>query len=335
MGMLDGEGALKWSRGFGGEGDGGLNSVAIGGDGSIYVVGYTRVASASESIALVAKLSPGGEVVWWHRMGGDGDDVFTHVVVAGDRVYVTGHTDSPNGDFPATHGGQDAVLVCFSLDGDLVWATAFGGSGADSFDSAAMWLGDKIMAVGRSASRDGDVAGARWPGYNAVLAVFDGDGSLEESWIYGGSNDGEFSDVAIGSGNQIYIVGASASDDGNLESGGWPGVKAGLRCTIDIAVPDSLECASMANDTMDATMHAVVALNENMRAAVGGWNGKDVRSEVVVDNDLPEDGWTSYSSWPDVRYLAAAAMPDGRLVVVGSAKNKDDIAAQVAMFTIE
>ena len=333
--MLDGQGELKWAKTFDGDGDDAFNSVALGEDGSIYVVGYAqnRVARGSRRDALAMKLTPGGELVWLLEMGGEGEDVFTHVVTWGDSLYVTGYTDSTDGDFPATHGGQDAVLACLSSNGALVWATTYGGSGDDSFTSAAVRRDSEIVTVGRSTSRDIDVRTAMFPGYNAMLALFEVDGPLIGSWFYGGNSDDEFNDVVITADNRIYLAGATASTNGHLGYANHLGVRAGFACTVELPSfqPD---CSHIVPPT-DVTMQAAVVLSQNQRATVGGSTGDVWSGEIILETDLSGGTAVAGGGESGSRYLAAAAMTDGRLLVVGSEMKNGNTDALVAVFTIK
>ncbi len=116
--------------------------VAVDSHDNVIVVGETYSTelpsvggSGGGCDALIAKLSPRGDVLWAERFGGSGTDLA--LSVAADPLggfYITGATTSTDlnvtGD--AYHGGDsDAFVARFSDDGSLAWARYLGTSAND------------------------------------------------------------------------------------------------------------------------------------------------------------------------------------------------------------
>jgi len=147
------------------------NAVAVGGDGSAYVTGFTSSSNfptanplqgpRGSDDAFVAKLAPsGGAFVFSTYLGGREGDSGEGIAVAPDgRAYVTGRTNSLN--FPvvgpvqaANRGGGDAFAASFNPTGSaLEFSTYLGGSGADSGNDIAVRQGE-IYLTGNTTSFD-------------------------------------------------------------------------------------------------------------------------------------------------------------------------------------
>ncbi|MFC2060821.1 SBBP repeat-containing protein [Chloroflexota bacterium] len=104
---------------------------AWGGDGNVYVTGYTNgtfpgQTSAGDDDAFIAKYNSAGEQLWVRQFGTDKIDVAQGVTIDGrGNAYVTGHT---NGTYPGqiSAGDWDAFLVKYSSSGRQLWLRQFG-----------------------------------------------------------------------------------------------------------------------------------------------------------------------------------------------------------------
>ncbi len=169
LATLSPAGAVLYSTFLGASGGANYaHSVALGGDGSIYVAGNTTNptfptssgafqtvlkgpsdANASHGDAFVIKLSPSGDrVIYATFLGGSGPDIGGKIAVdAEGNAYLLGCTSSP--DFPVTpgslqtafSGGEDEptgrgdlFVAKLSPDGSaLVYCTYLGGSGTEVY----------------------------------------------------------------------------------------------------------------------------------------------------------------------------------------------------------
>jgi hypothetical protein len=176
------------------------SGVALGPDGSIYVVGTTESADFPTtpgaydrvggtvvcpvgpdcSDAFVARLDPtGSRLIYATYLGGSGSDCITGCSVAVDRAgaaYVVGGTVSS--DFPTTYGAPD-----------------------------------------RTCGSDGRCNGGALDGFVAKLSP---DGStLVYATYLGGSNVDWVRQVAVGPNGAAYVVGATYSDDFPVTAGAF------------------------------------------------------------------------------------------------------------------
>ncbi len=144
---------VEYSTYLGGSGDDQAFGIAVGPDGSVYVVGWTESADfpAGSSPALTGSGNspqqgrPGtGRDAFFTRFdnlfreslvqnffgGSNTDQAFDVVADRDGNAYITGFTDSPN--FPTTDGsrwagGRDAFTIAVDPDGDLLYSGTLGG----------------------------------------------------------------------------------------------------------------------------------------------------------------------------------------------------------------
>jgi uncharacterized repeat protein (TIGR01451 family) len=186
--------ALNFSTYFGGSGSETSPSVAVNGDGSIYLVGTTQgspansfppaatqtlipttlsLTSASLSHIFVAKISPSQppSVVYETFLGGSGSDTSIGIGVdGGGSAYIVGNTSSPN--FPApgtpyqsvpeTKGAQCASITCTSVfvsklnpsGTALNYSSYLSGNGNDQASGMTIDFNGDVFITGTTTSND-------------------------------------------------------------------------------------------------------------------------------------------------------------------------------------
>jgi hypothetical protein len=177
---------LKFATYFGGSGAVTSPSVAVNGDGNIYIVGSTTSSSGfplngtvSTQIGpganiFVAKVAPSQPpaVVYMTFLGGSGTDTSAGIGVDnGGRAYIAGNTTSP--DFPIsgtgyqnspeTKGAQCASITCSSVfvtvlnasgAAPLVYSSYLSGNGNDLASGMATDLNGDVFVTGTTTSND-------------------------------------------------------------------------------------------------------------------------------------------------------------------------------------
>ena len=252
---------LVYSTYLGGNGDDAAQAIAVGGDGSAYVTGYTlstnfpivngfqRTYAAGVCVdqgflvpcydAFVARVSPNGAaLVYSTYLGGDGDDIANGIALDSlGNAYITGSTISTN--FPvakalqATFGGlQDGFLTKLSANGaSLVYSTYLGGQVYDSADAVAVSSAGEAFVVGGTESSDFPVLLSLQPlnGFNAFVLKMNAAGNaLQYSTFLGG---GGFAGIG---GDEAFAVATDAS--GNAYVGG-------VTISVDFPVVNALQGA--------------------------------------------------------------------------------------------
>ncbi|GAB4276309.1 MAG: hypothetical protein Kow0029_18140 [Candidatus Rifleibacteriota bacterium] len=171
------------------------------------------------------KIDSTGAILWQKNYGGSSDDYFYAVTETSDGNYVlVGQSKSSDMDLTGNNGVGDIWLVkVSSADGSIIWQKNYGGSNDEAGLGVAYNLASGLFITGYTYSSNGDFSSS---GYHVglysdlfVMSVNDSDGSL--SWVkcYGGTQKDEGYDMVINSSNELFVVGACASTDGDRSSG--------------------------------------------------------------------------------------------------------------------
>jgi WD40 repeat protein len=209
-------GSQKWLRhynGPAGQADGAF-SIAVSPDGTrVFVTGSSPGPGTGTDYSTVAYNASTGAPLWVHRYNGpiNGTDVATSLAVGpnGSRVFVTGHSQGPGGDF-------DYATVAYNAgSGAEIWKKRYNGpgTGADYGASiAASPNGMRVFVTGYS-------AGSGTGGDYATVAYRASDGAFQWAKRYNGPASGEdyaFSVTASPNSAGVFVTGQSeGSGTGN------------------------------------------------------------------------------------------------------------------------
>jgi len=196
----DSDGNQLWVRTWGGSNHDYGNSVAIT-DGGVYMTGHTRsfgagVDDGSEDPFLVQYDSNGNQL-WNTTWEEPSNEQGFSVTVAGDGVYVAGHTLSVGA------GSYDALLVKYDSDGLQLWNTTWGGVSPD-YGRAVVAGGDGVYFTGYTESfGTGNT--------DAFLTKYDSNGNQlwNTTWGRGYNLDAGYG-VTLSS-DGVYVVGRTRS----------------------------------------------------------------------------------------------------------------------------
>ncbi len=230
--------AIQYATYLGGSGADELNRVTAGGDGHLYVAGYTSspdfpVASAFQPVfgggptdGVVAKLyADGTRLVFSSYLGGvDRDAVGGLTVDAEGAIYLAGGTSSYN--FP-THNAYkpynytsypDAFVTKLQPDGRaLVFSTFFGGQGYDTALDVSVDAAGRIHFAGQTDSYDFPLVGdiqEQVVGIDGFAAQLSPDGStVIRSTPIGGAGFDTADGLAFSPSGDVWVVGRTDSED--------------------------------------------------------------------------------------------------------------------------
>lgn len=207
-------GELLWATYYGGTAIDECLDLALDPNGDIYIGGNTtsttgiatpgsfqsaKTGSASMPSAFIAKFDSTGARIWGTYLGGNGSDgtAFGMTIDVDGRVYVAGNTSSA--DFPVTPGAYktlktaatDAFLACMAPNGQLIWATYFGGNLNTTGNALAYDGQDGIFLLGSTQSSvgiatPGSAQSTIGGGTDAYLARFDTSGVPQWCTYFGG-----------------------------------------------------------------------------------------------------------------------------------------------------
>ncbi len=169
---------LLWTTFYGGINSEWANSIAINSEEFFYVAGFSgsgdlpmvtgsgfnQSANAGLSDAFILKFDSEGIIQWSTFYGGELNDVARSIAVDNqDNIVIIGTTKSHF--FPTFQGGgyiqdeygggfNDAFLIKFNSNEELIWATYYGGSGYDYANSIAFNNNNEMYIVGETYSPD-------------------------------------------------------------------------------------------------------------------------------------------------------------------------------------
>jgi hypothetical protein len=208
---FDANGAYAWTRTFGGAGQDGVQTVAVGRDGSLLVSGYFSGPAdldpgpgvdnhTAESAAFVSKLTAGGELVWARELTGNK----SVSEVAGDAagaVYAIGTyflPASPSG-VSAQAGEYGTFFVKFDASGTVVWDAPIEAEHPGEFTSLAVAADGSVWAAGRQTAPATLLGRSLGPESGNVLVGLEPTGTVRTLWSPGAQTDGtEYPFVAAG-----------------------------------------------------------------------------------------------------------------------------------------
>lgn len=177
---FDPSGIREWATLYGGGGYDRATGITVDPTGNVYTVGFTMSSNlpvnpppvgsanwqpnnAGGIDAFVTKYNPTGTREWATYYGGSGGDfgwaITWHNTPIFAGVCVAGSTTSPNlfvkplsvsYDQPTPGGNQDAFILAIHTTGIRIWATYYGGDGADSASAVASGWNYALYVTGSS-----------------------------------------------------------------------------------------------------------------------------------------------------------------------------------------
>ena len=166
------------------------------------------------------------DVLWKKNFGGNNTDIYQSVVAVPDGYVAVGWSNAAsfnNGDWinVAGKGLEDAIIVKYDKNGNVVWRKNFGGSDNDRFYSVIA-VSDGIVVAGKcGAFNSGDWVGTTGKGYDdAVIVKFNFYGDVVWKNYFGGDwSDCFYSVTAVSDG----FAAVGYSNGSSFSSGDWTG----------------------------------------------------------------------------------------------------------------
>jgi len=209
------------------------------------------------------------------------------------------------------------------------WSRVLGGAGNEGFQAVAVAPDGRIVAVGATDSQDGPMPAASKGGnFDAVVAAFAADGTLEWTRVLGGAGDDSLQGVAVTSGGDIVAVGSTTSAEGDFGT-----------CTMQPACGAVVRLSSggtvlWSSAIEQASLQAVAIRPAGDIVAVGQVSTSDGSSLSAVFL-LGADGtqrWQKTHGEPGGGWLTAvAARPSGEIVAAGFDTPLDPVGADALL----
>jgi len=187
---------VLWKRNFGGNDISSFNSVTYDSNYKAYVA-----VGRSEDDAIIVKFDVNGNVLWGRSFGGDGYDFFNSVTYDhSENTYVAVGFSSAssfgNGDWDkiSGKGEEDAIIVKFDINGNVLWKKNFGGYDYDKFNRVIHDpYDDSYVAVGDSSNY-------------AIIVKFNFNGNVLWKKDFVRNKDYNFNSITFDPNNADYIL---------------------------------------------------------------------------------------------------------------------------------
>jgi Beta-propeller repeat len=223
VGKFAPDGEVLWVTSAGGPGldsgrsiavDAGGNALVTGSFDKQAVFGNATLSSNGDDDAFVAKLSPGGQVLWAVSLGGPGYDLGHGIAVdASGDVYVTGlfNDQAAFGNTVLASGGShDVFLAKLSPDGQVLWATRVGGPGRDIGYAIVLDAARNIYITGSvdPQATFGATTLSSNGHWDIFVAKFSPAGQVLWATSAGGPSDNDGgTDIAVDDGGNVVVIG--------------------------------------------------------------------------------------------------------------------------------
>ncbi len=198
-------------------------------------------------------------IQWEKSIGGSGADFAKSICMISDSsgYYVSGYTNSSNGDIMGGHGAMDVVLSKLDLNGNLIWTRLYGGTDNDINWGVYPVKNKGAVLTGFSKSSDGNVPG-NYGDFDIWVFAVDSNGIITWNKHYGGSlADGDHAVSLVPIGNKGWAMTASTfSNDHDVN--GNHGIGDGWLARIDSV--GNLLWAHCYGDTNDEDSHDLARL---------------------------------------------------------------------------
>lgn len=239
---------IAWSTYYGGTDMEEVNRLRTDVNGNVFITGITqsvadiattgsfRQVFAGSYDAFLAAFSVTGQIKWATYFGGAGDDyAFSMAIDKTGSLLVTGVTTSdgyiatPGSHQPLYAGDSafglgDAFLAKFNENGQLSWATYFGGTLGDCSNAVLTDENNNIYIGGYTNSSSGIATAGSYkdalpalaigpPPPDAFLARFNPNGQLSWSTYYGGDGNDIIAGLTISNSGEILVTGETSTTD--------------------------------------------------------------------------------------------------------------------------
>jgi predicted RNA binding protein with dsRBD fold (UPF0201 family) len=200
----DSSGNLLWNKTWGGSFDDRGYGIALDGSGNLFITGYTKSYGAGYYDAFLLKYDSDGNLLWYKTWGGSDSDYGKGIALdSSGNAFITGSTKSYGA------GYDDAFLLKYDSDGNLLWYKTWGGSDSDYGKGIALDGSGNAFITGDTYS-----FGA---GYSdAFLLKYDVSGNQLWNKTWGGSDSDYGKGIMLDSSGNAFITGSTDSyEDGN------------------------------------------------------------------------------------------------------------------------
>ncbi len=244
-----------WGTYFGGSTLDYCTATKVDQQNNVYITGYTlsttniattgsyqSTLNGSYDIYL-AKFNSDGQRLWATFFGGNSVDVaYGMCIAANGTIYLCGDTFSTgniatSGAHQTVYGGgiDDAILVKFDSDGQLLWSTYYGGSMHDIAIGVVEDTNGDVMMSGHTESPNAIATPGSYStsyaggGFDVYIAKFDSLGVRKWGTYYGEVGIEETFAMDCDASNNIYITGFTTSSNNIASPDGYQSTYNGMQ----------------------------------------------------------------------------------------------------------
>src|SRR5688572_2067923 len=221
-------GIVQWAKSAGGADDDEGSSLAVDGNGNVYVCGnyasasinfgagaLTNTSNPGQSDMFLVKYGPSGASLWSHTFGGAQQEEANAIAVdASGNVCMTGNYFSLSvlfGTYGVINSGvNDAFVAKFNTAGVTQWAKRIGGGQTDNGNDVGIDNSGNVYVTGDYNSTTIPTfspALSNSGGYDVYFAKFDATGNIVYGARFGGSGDENSTALHAQSGGSFFICG--------------------------------------------------------------------------------------------------------------------------------
>lgn len=191
-------------------------------DGSYFAVGSSKSSDGDFTNnhggvdIWAAWLDKDGKVTQMKQYGGSKDEEVGTGFQRPDGDYIlSGYTSSSDGNVTGIHGGNDVWLLRISPTGEVLWEKTFGGSRNENADRSSLMSDGGYVLTGSGSSDDAGFSGYH-AGTDMLVIRTDSEGNPLWQRYYGGSRSDWGHSICETSDGNIFVAGATSSDDGDV-----------------------------------------------------------------------------------------------------------------------
>ena len=202
---------IDWQKSWGGTDVDSFEGISLTKDGGYILYGESiskdieGLLIKGESDAIIVKYDKDGNLLWQKSWGGNATDRFVGAFQTEDGGYIVyGHSDSTDIEGLLIKGGNDAIIVKYDKDGNIVWEKVYGGTGNDVFDTVLLTPEGEFLIIGNSDSSDIESITNKGS-VDAIIVKYDKDGNIiwQKNW---GGNDYDYFHSVVGTNDEGFIV---------------------------------------------------------------------------------------------------------------------------------
>ena len=303
---FDNEGNMQWQKSWGGNNNEEYSNITQTPDGGVIAFGYSQssdiegLPNKGSHDAIIVKYDKNGNMLWQKSWGGNNYDVFKGLISLenGDLV-AYGQSSSVDIEGIINIGRNDAIIVKFDKDGNLLWQKNWGGTRSEYFNDIIESQNGGIIVSASSSSED--IAGLLNKGdQDTIIVKYDKDGNMLWQNSLGGDSTDYIDNLFKISDDEFIIFGYSQSSDiENLLNEGR---------TDAIIVKYSIKYSIEVNESENGTYTLTQQGSKGIITATPN-EGYDVDEIIVKDSDgnvldveitKLEDGTYSFDLYTDV-----------------------------------